>query len=80
MPTVTISYGHDIHLIKVDVGTLEKIQAGDFVEVDGQGFSHEEDGLLVDHWIFNQVPGNVSFWLDNEAEYKGQKVWIDEVE
>lgn len=79
MPTVTINYGYNIHRIKVDVSTLEKIQAGELVEVDGQGFAHEEDGLLDDHWIFNQVPGDVSFWLDNDAEYYGQEIWIDEV-
>lgn len=79
MPTVTISYGYDIHRIKVEVGTLAKIQAGEFVEVDGQGFSHEEDGLLVDHWVFNRVPGEVSFWLDNGAEYHGQAIWVDDI-
>jgi hypothetical protein len=78
MPTLTISFGYDIHRIKVDGPTLAKIQAGEVVEVDGRGFAHEEDGLLVDHWVFNRVPGEVSFWLDNGAEYCGQEVWIDE--
>jgi len=78
MPTITISYGYDIHRIRVDEPTFVRINRGNVVEVDGQGFGHEEDGLLIDHWVFNNDFGKVMFWLDNGAEYHGQEVWVED--
>jgi hypothetical protein len=35
------------------------------------------DGCVVDHWVFNDKPGEIYFWLDNGAEFKAQASWID---
>ena len=78
MVTLRIDYGYDMHSIKLDKETLEKIKAGEKIEVDGQGFSHEEDGNVSDHWIFNREPGEISFGLDNGAEFHAQNRWIEE--
>lgn len=78
MPSITMNYGYDIHRIRVDVSILEKIKFGEVVEIDGQGFAHEDEGLLIDHWVFNRFPDEVLFWLDNGSEYHGQELWIDE--
>lgn len=77
MPTITTSYGYDIHSIEVDHKTLERIQAGECVEIDGQGFAHETDGEVIDHWVFNRSPGEIYFWLDNGAEFYGDQLWVD---
>lgn len=75
--TLTIDYGYDIHSIEMDKETYAEINAGKLVEIDGQGFNHEEDGGVTDHWVFNREPKQVYFWLDNGAEFYAQKVWIE---
>jgi hypothetical protein len=74
---LTISYGHDVHSIDMDEKTYAAIKAGQNVRMEGQGFSHEEDGAVQDHWVFNRKPGEIFFWLDNGAEYHAQKSWTE---
>ncbi len=71
MPTLSIDYGFDIHSIEIASDELDLIEAGQKVELEGQGFLHEFDGFLRDHWIFNSTPGEVMFWLDNGATFHG---------
>ena len=78
MIRVTIDFGYDIHHINVDDLTYRQIKSGKKVEVDGQGFTHEEDGHLVDHWKFNDTPGDACFRLDNGAEFRADDIWFDE--
>jgi hypothetical protein len=78
MGKLTIDYGYDIHSIKLNKNTLAQVKAGEQVEVDGQGFWHEEDGEVQDHWTFNEKPGEIYFWLDNGAEFFAQGSWIED--
>ncbi len=73
MVQVTINYGYDIHSIEVDVVTWAAIKAGQKVTIEGQGFIHEEDGKVLDHWVFNALPGDIYFWLDN-VRNSGQRI------
>jgi hypothetical protein len=56
---VTVSYGYDIHRIKVTEKAYAAIKSGKEIKIQGQGFMHEEDGLCKDHWVFNRVPGEI---------------------
>ena len=67
MVRIRISYGYDIHEIEIDEKTYAAIENGQEVEMDGQGFVHEEDGSVVDHWVFNREPGEIYFWLDRKS-------------
>lgn len=78
MPKIRISYGYDIHEIEVTVDELAAIKRGEQISVDGQGFFHEEDGEVEDHWEFNKEPGDIFFWLDNGAEFNASEIWIEE--
>jgi hypothetical protein len=80
MVTLTVDYGYDIHSINLNKKTLDQIKAGEKIEIDGQGLSHEVDGEVLDHWIFNREPGEISFWLDNGAEFSAQNWWIEDEE
>jgi len=80
MVTLTIYYGLDVHSIKLDQKTYESIEKGLQVEIEGQGFSHEEDGWVSDHWIFNNFPKEIKFWLDNGAEFIAQDSWVEKNE
>jgi hypothetical protein len=51
--TITISYGYDVHSIEIDDITYAAIKSGQKVTLEGQGFTHEEDGRVVDHWERN---------------------------
>ncbi len=77
MVKLTISYGHDIHRIEMGEKTYAAIRDGQKIELDGQGFAHEEDGAVMDHWVFNREPGDIYFWLDNGAEFHAQRSWIE---
>jgi hypothetical protein len=33
---------------------------------------------MTDYWIFNRNPGEVMFWLDNDAEFYARDSWIEE--
>jgi hypothetical protein len=48
---ITVSYGYDIHTIKLSRRTFDRILRGDKVEIEGQGFPTEE-GWTQDRWIF----------------------------
>ena len=67
-----------MHSIKLDEGTYAKIKSGETIRIAGQGFIHEEDGEVEDTWVFNAKPGEISFFLDNGAEFFAQDSWIDE--
>lgn len=69
MTTIIANYGYDIHSIELSANTLVKIKNGLRVDIDGQGFMHEEDGMMIDHWVFNDEAGQTYFYLDNGAEY-----------
>ncbi len=71
--TITVSYRYDIPSIEVDEATFTAIKAGKRIEIDGQGFMHEEDGLQQDHWVFNREPNQIYFYLDNGAEFFREK-------
>jgi hypothetical protein len=75
---ISISYGYDIHSITITDDQLKSIKEGYEIEIDGQGFMHEEDGLTSDHWVFNRSPGEIMFWLDNGAEFYSQSSWIED--
>ena len=49
-------------------------------EIDGQSFYHGVDGEVLDHWIFNREPGEISLWPDNGAEFRAQNWWIEDEE
>jgi hypothetical protein len=75
--TITLNYGYDIHSIEVDRATYERIKAGEKVTMDGQGFSDEEDGWMVDHWVFNKEPNEEAYFrLDNAAEFRGEVIGV----
>ena len=77
MPTVTISYGYDIHSVVLTEAELARVRAGEKVEVEGQGFVHETDGGVRDFWVFNREPGEEAmFWLDNGAEFFAQDLRV----
>ncbi len=78
MLRLTISYGYDNHSIVVSPETLAAIQSGKKIEIDGQGFQHEEDGCVQDHWVFNDDRSPVVVWLDNEAEFFAEEFFISE--
>ena len=76
--TLAISYGDGVHSIKLSRDDYAEIKEGGLVEIEGQGFIHEEDGLMTDYWIFNRYPGEIMFWLDNDAEFYARDFWIEE--
>ena len=78
MVTLAISYGYDVHRIEIDDATYAAIKAGEKLTLDGQGFVHEEDGEVLDHWVFNKEPGEIYFWLDSGAEFRAQNSWVDD--
>jgi hypothetical protein len=75
---LSMSYGYDVHRIEIDEKTFAAIRSGQRIEQDGQGFMHEEEGKVADHWVFNDPPGEIYFCLDNGAQYFAQKWWIEE--
>ncbi len=78
MARIKINYGHDVHSIEVTPDALAKIRAGTKVELEGQGFGHEEYEACADHWVFNGKPGEVFFYLDGGAEFWAQGAWADD--
>lgn len=49
---VTVDYGYDLHSITIEDAVFARIQAGQPVVVEGQGFPVE--GVTEqDHWAFN---------------------------
>lgn len=75
---ISISYGYDIHSLILDENEHTLILQGAYLELDGQGFVHEEEGLITDHWVFNRNPGEIMFWLDNGANFYAQTSWIED--
>lgn len=75
--TLTISYGYDIHSVELDRSLYEAFANGDVVELDGQGFSYEEEGWQQDHWILDGKTGEIAVQLANCAEFIAQDHWID---
>lgn len=52
MVRVTVDYGYDLHIISITDAIFAKIQAGQPVVVEGQGFPVE--GVMEqDQWVFN---------------------------
>ncbi|WP_315795707.1 hypothetical protein [Bradyrhizobium sp. SZCCHNRI3043] len=78
MVKLTVSYGYDIHSIELDDATYAAIKSGQKVALDGQGFVHEEEGKVLDHWVFNNTPGDIYFWLDSGAEFRARDSWIED--
>ena len=73
---LTVSYGYDIHHIEMDEKTYAAIEDGQKVKLDGQGFSHEEDGRVLDHWVFNGKPGEIYFFGSTMARnFKRGRNW-----
>lgn len=52
MARVVVDYGYDLHTLVLPRLTLAKIQAGEPMVVEGQGFPVEGE-LEQDHWTFN---------------------------
>ena len=77
MIKLVVNYGYDTHSIMLDDAVYGAIQAGEKISINGQGFFYEEDGEMIDHWVFNKFPGEISFWLDNGAEFEAQDFWIE---
>ena len=77
MVKITISFGYDTHSINISEAQYERIKAGKRVRIRGQGFMHEEEGHVLDHWAFNETPGSIRFWLDNAVEFHAQEFWIE---
>jgi len=78
MVRLRISYGYDIHSIEMDEKSYSAIQNGQRVDLDGQGFHHEAEGFVADHWVFNGERGELYFWLDSGAEFFAQAgPWIE---
>lgn len=69
--TITLDYGYDCHSIEVDSGTLAAIISGECVQLEGQGFFYEEEGLCDDHWYIDLANGCAGFTLDNCKEFHG---------
>jgi hypothetical protein len=78
MVKLTISSGYDIHSIEMDDDTYAAVKSGQKVTLEGQGFVHEEEGEVLDHWVFNDTPGDIYFWLDNGAEFRAQNFWVED--
>ncbi|MDE2563247.1 MAG: hypothetical protein KGL48_13475 [Sphingomonadales bacterium] len=78
--TIVLDYGYDQHSIEVDSETFTKVAAGEPVTIEGQGFVHEEDGLLADRWYFQLAELAAGFILSNDAEFHGQRVWLEDGE
>ena len=49
---ITISYGYDIHSLELSSSDLEKINDGETLDIEGQGFSIEGE-VVQDTWHFN---------------------------
>ena len=47
--------------------TYAAIKSGQKVTLEGQGFAHEEDGKVLDHWVFNDTPGDIYFWQPDDS-------------
>ncbi|WP_426611836.1 hypothetical protein [Bradyrhizobium sp. McL0616] len=77
MVRVTIDYGYDIHSIEISDVTYAAIKSGQKVTLEGQGFVHEEEGEVLDHWVFNDTLGDIYFWLDSGAEFRAENSWIE---
>jgi hypothetical protein len=78
MIKLVIDYGYDKHSIILDKKTYSSVRSGEEVSIDGQGFIHEDDGEMLDHWCFNRAPGQIYFWLDNGAEFEARDFWLEE--
>ncbi|MDX8445343.1 hypothetical protein [Mesorhizobium captivum] len=73
-----VDYGYDVHSITLDDATFSAFKVGKKSDIDGQGFVHEEDGDVQDHWILHREPGEILFWLDNGAEFYAHNFWVEE--
>ena len=48
MPLISCDYGYDVHCAEISHDVAAKIARNESVSFMGQGFSHEEEGLLDD--------------------------------
>lgn len=76
--TVTINYGYDLHNIVISKEDYQAFIDGQTRSVTGQGFFHEEYGEQVDYWLFNGKTGQISFSLENGAEFFSEEGWVSE--
>lgn len=73
-----IDYGYDIHRIELNDEVYKAFMAGQKIEISGQGFVDEEDGEIVDHWVFNRTPGEIYVWFHNGRELYANDYWFED--
>ena len=77
MKTITVDYGYDVHSIEIDGELYQSFLKGEDIGVDGQGFVYDEEGWQQDHWFFDGKSGEVTFTLDNGAEFFAKIVNVE---
>jgi hypothetical protein len=77
MMRLAINHGYDTHSFEMDESTNALVKVGKLVELDGQDFSYEGGGVMVDHWVSNNEPEALYFWLDNGAEFCSHSFWVE---
>jgi hypothetical protein len=77
--TIHIGYGYDVHSIIVPKLVYKKIQAGEAVMLQGQGFMTDE-GLTQDFWLFNHERHRTVYVYcdDTRNVYDGDDYWVQE--
>ena len=65
--TITIDYGSDSHSMEMNDVTYAAIKSGQKVTLEGQSFLREEDGKVLDHWVFSDTPGDIYFWRPDDS-------------
>ena len=78
MPTITCNYGYDIHSSEISADIANMIAAKKSVKFLGQGFCHEETGLVEDEWFYDGPSDTFIICLDGEAQLIGQEFWISD--
>lgn len=76
---VRIDYGYDIHSIEILKKDYDLFKQGRTLSLLGQGYFHEVDGKQCDRWSFDGKTGEISFSLDNGAQFFSQEEWVDEI-
>jgi hypothetical protein len=72
---ITINYGYDNHSIEILKKDYELFKQGGTLSLFGQGFFHEVDGEQCDYWNFDGKTGEISFSLENDADFFAQDRW-----
>lgn len=78
MPLISCDYGYDVHCAEISHDVAAKIARNESVSFMGQGFSHEEEGLLDDEWTFDGLSHSIKIRLDSDAEIIANDFWISE--